>query len=387
MKLRTDDKLYIVELFLLFGICMSIMLQEGPVTSFLFKITFVVVLAAFLLQMYHRQIINELHLLAIATIVLTFLHVAMQSENNSFSYYKKFIIFSSTVMMIPIAEGMTVKRWQVKWILGLNICIALMYPVMYWIVGVGGYLGRYLTMQFTNPNLTAMYLMHSLLYSVLAFYYFRHWLLRGLLLVPIGAIAWLNYQTGARSTLVSLSAFAFFVFFNLILKKNVKISKTASRLFLWLPLIVSVGYMVLNYNGMLEQVLEFLDGGEGKRVGSRVDVWETALEAYFSHPILGDYHGISLGSGMSQLHNTHLDTLASYGTVPFLMFMALLTRGVNKIMPLTITNFSRLSLFAFYTVIIQGTFEAALVAGGVGLYILSFGFLIIAKCNENDETR
>ena len=45
------------------------------------------------------------------------------------------------------------------------------------------------------------------------------------------------------------------------------------------------------------------------------------------------------------------------------------------------------SLFAFYAIIIMGTFEAALVSGGLGMDILSSGFLILARHEEGNSVR
>ena len=388
LKLRTDDKLYIVEMLLLFGICLNTLLHQSDVVSTLFKWTFVVLLIAFLLQIYHKQIVNELHLLAVATILLSFLHVAIRTDVNTFAYYKKFVMFSCTVLMLPFVDGIRVKRSLVNWILAINLGIALLYPVFYWGYGIRGWHGRYITLYFSNPNLTAMYLMHSLLYGSIAFYYFKHWLMKLLILPLIGALLWLDYLTGARSTYVAIAAFAGFSFANTVLKKDIRISPEISAVLLWMPLILAVSYLIIHKSGLLDRFFAFMDIGEGKSLTSRVSIWNRAIENFVDHPIMGAYYEISYGTGVSQLHNTHLDTLASYGMVPFLLFIFSMQRTVKKILPTATTSFARMALFAFFAAIIQGTFEAALVAGsGVGLYIMSFGFLLLAKYNEQQDEK
>jgi len=77
---------------------------------------------------------------------------------------------------------------------------------------------------------------------------------------------------------------------------------------------------------------------------------------------------------------------ASYDEVPHVPFIALLCQAVLRVLPKTTTNCSRMSLFTFSTILTQGTFETALVSGGgCGLYIMSFGFLLLAKYNEENR--
>ena len=142
-------------------------------------------------------------------------------------------------------------------------------------------------------------------------------------------------------------------------------------------------YLYLSKIQFLDNFFDFLDLGEGKAVSSREMIWEFGLKYFYDHPLLGSYYHISKGSGISQLHNTHLDILVSYGLVPALFFIALLYRALERILANSPTKLSNISIFAFFAIIIQGSFEAALVSGGVGLYILSFGFLLIACCSNN----
>jgi O-antigen ligase len=195
-------------------------------------------------------------------------------------------------------------------------------------------------------------------------------------------LLWFDYQTSARSTFVALFVFAVFALFDAVHKKNICISPNVSWFVLWSPLLLALGYLLLFETGFVEKYFSFMDFGEGKALDARLEIWGRALKAFSEHPLLGAYYEISDGTGMSQLHNTHLDTLVSYGLLPFVLFMTLICRGVRKILPYADTSLSKISLFAFYTIILQGTFEAALVSGGVGLYIMSFGFLLLAKYRD-----
>lgn len=383
IKIKTDAKLYILEIILLFGICLFTMLQYSNIVSLLFHLTFFVLVFGLVIQLYNKPWLNSLHVLAAIIIIIAFLHVAIQAGTWSFSYYKKLIIFSCSVLMMPFLECIEVNKKLVNWILNVNIILSIAYIIHYFFGSNIGYIGRYLTFHYTNPNLTAMFLFHSFLYCAIALYYRKKIYLRILLLIVASMMLYFILKTTARSCFVAIAFFMIFVFLNIVLKKDIRFSKSISLLIILLPLLIAVVYMIVVDSGILESVLSFLDLGEGKTLNSRVSEWTIGFNAFFNHPILGDYYGISNGLGMSQKHNTHVDILASYGLVPFVLFIALLYKTVKKVLPTATTNFSRMSLYAFFAVLIQGSFEAALVSGGVGLYIMSFGFLILAKYNEN----
>ena len=77
--------------------------------------------------------------------------------------------------------------------------------------------------------------------------------------------------------------------------------------------------------------------------------------------------------------NTHLDVLASYGIVVFILFMSFLRKiGVYTS---SVSNSSQnfIALAGFFACIIAGSGEAALVSGGTGIYILIGGLLLFAR--------
>lgn len=382
-KLRLDDKMYIFELFLLFGICLFTMLQNTAMVSGLFQLTFYLLVLIMLMQLWISPRLNKLHLLAFVTIILSFLHVTIQADVLSFGYYKKMIMFSCTVLMLPIVNGTNVPKRMVNWMLGINLLIASLYAFMYFVVGIRGHVDVYLTLNFSNPNATAMFLLHSILYCAIAFYYFRQWFLRVLSVVLFVALMFINEKTGSRSTYLAMAAFGAFALVNIVLKKRIQISKKISFVLVLLPLIIAIVYLVAFQTGLIERFFSFMVK-RGKTLDARVQVWQEALTYFAGSPIIGAYNTMSGGTGMSQMHNTHLDVLASYGAVPFALFIAILHQGVGMVLPKANTNFARMCMFAFYAILLQGSFEAALVSGGTGLYILSFGFLLLAKYNVGD---
>lgn len=383
-KLRTDERMYILELILLFGICMFTMLQRAYLVSDLFQLTFILLVLIVALQLWAKPRLNKLHILAFFTIAIAFIHVSIEANSISFNYYKKLIMFACTILMIPFVESTFVTKRLVNWVLGINLTIAFLYVFMYWGMGVRGYQDIYLTLNFSNPNATAMFLLHSILYCAIAFYYFRHWFPKLASLVLFIFLMILNQKTGSRSTYLAMVGFGVLAVINIVLKKEVKISRGISFVLVLSPLLVAITYLLAYRSGLIERFFSFMVS-RGKTLDARVGIWENALRHYADSPIIGSYNAASGGTGMSQMHNTHLDVLASYGTVPFCLFVTILHQGVSLVLPKATTNFSRMCMFAFYAILLQGSFEAALVSGGTGLYVLSFGFLLLAKYNADES--
>lgn len=382
-RLRLDDKMYILELLLLFGICLFNMLQRTATVSDLFQLTFFLLVLIVCMQLWMKPQLNKLHLMVFMTIAIAFVHVTIEANDISFAYYRKLIMFACTLMMLPYVNGADVSKRMVDWVLGINLAIAFLFVFMYYVAGVRGYQDVYLTLNFSNPNTTAMFLLHSILYCVIAFYYFRHWFLRILTVILFVALMVINEKTGSRSTYVAMAGFGIFTVINVVLKKEVRISKGISFVLILLPFFISVAYLAAYQSGLIERLFSFMIK-RGKGLDARVQVWQEALSYFAKSPIIGAYNTMSGGTGMSQMHNTHLDVLASYGLVPFVMFIVVLHQGVSMVLPKARTNFARMCLFAFYAILLQGSFEAALVSGSTGLYILSFGFLLLAKYNGGE---
>ena len=387
MKIKSDAWLYLLEIVLLFGICLFMMLEQGSTVSLLFHITFFVLLFGLFTQLYRNPWMHLLHVLAVVIIVISFLHVAGQAGAWNFNYFRKLIMFSCTVLMFPFVSALEVNEKMVRWILILNLGIAALYTVMYLLLPDRGYLQKWLTFHFSNPNATAMFLMHSILYCAISLYYFKGKFARLLIAALAASLIYYVYETEARSCYVALAFFAVLVLVYVWRKVRYRSWRPLILIVTVLPLVIVGTYFFLIQNDFLESVFSFLDFGAGKNLLSRVEIWQDALDHIQRHPILGDYYGLGGADGVSQVHNTHLDVWASYGIVPLVLFLILLYKGTVQIAGRVKSSFSKIALFAFFAVIVQGSFEAALVSGGTGLYIMSFGFLVLAKCERTDNSK
>ncbi len=136
-------------------------------------------------------------------------------------------------------------------------------------------------------------------------------------------------------------------------------------------------YILLSDNSMLNSALSFLIS-EGKLLNSRMAIWESAMKYFYQSPLIGCYYEISGGTGSSQLHNTHLDILVSYGLPVFFGTCLLLYRWLFR----RDRKYSRTSyiyLISFCCVLFLGMGEAALFSGGLGIYIFGGMYLLFSQ--------
>ncbi len=152
------------------------------------------------------------------------------------------------------------------------------------------------------------------------------------------------------------------------------------------PLIFAIVYLVIINNSEIRGYLEFAES-EGKTLTSRVAIWERAIDIIKDNLILGNYNKATDGTGMGQLHNIHLDTLAAYGIPTFITMIIFLNKIVNTIGENIKEKYQLTGVYAFYAVIIAATFEAALFSGSQGVYVFSGVFLMIAKYDRDSTAK
>jgi len=375
-KINSGFALYMCMLLSVFGIVLFTITKQSGLVSLLFYGTFLLLLLGIVQQVVNTSRISFLYLLGIACIFFAFIHVYAQTQDLSFEHFKKLIIFFCSVLFIPFVHKISVDKRVVDWILIINIFIGLLY-VLFYALGVRDTIGGGLTFGFPNPNQTGMFIAHSVLYSLLSFVYFEKYLVKGLLLLLSVALIVLDYLTLARSSLIAIAFFCIPLVLVVFFKKRYVPGRLVSFLLLISPLLIAGVYMWMADNDLLSW-LDFMSLSEGKTGTTRVGIWTDAFQIIKEHFWFGKY------TGMDQLHNTHLDTLATYGFLPFVFFMALLTVGARSLLHKEHSLFSSLALWAFYAVIVMGAFEGSLVTGGVGLHILSFGFLLLAGHKEQE---
>lgn len=365
---------------LMLGIVFTILTARPSLSSLLFTGTFLVMLAMLLDFCLCRGRIN---LIFVVFAVLCTINVTVTTWNFSFGYFKKLIMFMCTMIFFYIISAVKVNKATVKIVMIVNLLLAALYPVAYRFLGANVSWSDSLTLNFANPNFAGLYLLQSCLYCILGFFYFKSPVIKVFCVGLEVFLVSLLLATRTRSCQIALACFLLLVVCNLLFFNKIKIGKVMSWILLIAPIIIMVIYLYMSETGAI-RIFAFMEE-PGKSLDSRESSWKRFLEIYKDNIFLGKYYEISGGTGQSQLLNTHLDVLVSYGIVPFALFIYLLCSFVEKIRKGANTVFQKNALIAFYATIIMGAFEAALVSGGLGLYLLVGGFLILAKYDPSSE--
>lgn len=242
--------------------------------------------------------------------------------------------------------------------------------------------GGGITLGFSNPNFTGMWLLHLAIYTLLFIIdQKKRPIIRLFSVALFAALNWLIFQTKARSCLIGLFFFVCICLIGKIFKKYIAQKPVFILLVVTVPILLVAVYRYLLNAWWFQRIFSFLVS-DGKGLDSRLAVWNPALESLKTHLILGNYSGISHGTGASQLHNTHLDVICSYGVIPFILFLYMIYSVCRKAAAQPMNGFNYYALCGFMSVIVMGSFEAAVVAGAMGMNILTAGLMILANARK-----
>lgn len=322
----------------------------------------------------------------IAVCTFNVIQNALSSGGNvSFDYMKKLFMFSAFVLTMHYAcsDGDSLDKKSITLIKLIPLFGAIELIISFFFLGNTETLADAITLGHSNPNSAGMWVFHFILYAIILLLdnkeHKHKWWMRILLISVIGLLSWLLYLTETRSCFFALAAFLLLLvlgFFNIRIPPWLCIFIAAS------PLIIMVVYLNYVHTDWVSNTFSFMVS-EGKSLTSRVWIWSRSLGFFYRHPLSGGYYGISGGSGQSQLHNTHIDILCSYGIIPLVLFVAFLTQTLQKILKKAGSLKQYAAFSAFCSIIIMGSFEAAVVSGAMGMNLLSVGLIGLTICSPD----
>lgn len=372
MKLCADRLLIRLQCLTLAGIIVMQALGKEAVASRLFTLTFVFTFALWLVRLAGG--LSKQSLLAIMLLIASGISVSANALLSgtvvSFSYMKKLIMFWSTLVCFAAVCEYRPTEKDIRFVFQWNAFLACFLTAMYFagkpqMYLLGGRVSAYLTFRFTNPNLAGVFLaaicMIEAIHAAAAEKYrtkLSHFLLAGMM-------AFFAFQTQSRNA--QLLLLFFFLFF------TGKRSQMNGRMAAWivmLPFLFALGYLLLVYTPAAQMLFSFLIG-EGKDLDSRVKIWQFALNAFSASPFFGAYSEISGGTGTSQMHNSHLDILASYGAPVFGLFCVFLVSVLRDNGARKTGCLSSLCRIGFSALLLSGIGEAMLFSGGMGIYLFA----------------
>lgn len=355
--------------------------------SMLFAGSFLLVVAYIVFNYKKVSIRIDVLLLIVLCFFNIVLGALLEYGTISFNYLKKAIMFLVFIILLNFVnnESFNLTKSEYYLISLLPIAVGIYMVISYYILGNRVALNETaITLGFENPNFTGMWLFHFLLYGILfVIGTFKENKLCVLIIPFLVMIFILLWKTETRSCIIGL------VFFFLLLLIGI-FKKRWNKLFLIFiavfPLLYAIIYMNIINTDFIQEKFAFMVS-EGKSLTSRVEIWQYAFDHYKQHPIIGSYYGVSGGHGLSQMHNTHVDVLTSYGILPFVLFVNNLYSNMKSINQQIMSYYQYACFSAFCSVVIVGSFEAAVVAGSMGLNLLTVGFFTLTFYKSNGFQR
>ena len=371
------DFLVRVECITVFAIYLFTILKQDTVVSMSIALNFLIITGMTAMSFFGRGE-TKIFFIWFFTLGISLLAVFLTGYSIGFNYLKKWLMFASTVNMFFWVSNSEINEKMIKDLKKTVIIIALMFVFAY-ITGRTGVSNSYqgaVTFNFTNPNLTAISILPICFYMIIMASENKA-KLRGVLYLGLGIVlAWFVWQTTARACMLSI---IIFFIFSVFVKRYNRILTFFVVIF---PLVFAILYMRL-IDTEFVQWFEFLES-EGKSLNSRERIWTYVFAIIESNPIFGNYYIATGGSGLSNLHNIHLDTIASYGSIAFAFTVWIMVAVLNKIGE-GLQKWGMVEVLAFYSVILSGTFEATLFSGSQGVYFLVGGFLMMAKYHKKQN--
>ena len=373
-----------LELLLADIICIANIFERDSIISGVFLLTFFVLIILIIKDIRGGRIKADYALLLVLSVINVVLNALLSPiAQVNFNYFKKLIMFISAIAFFHILDSNEIEGIEQKVALRFGLAITFIFPIAYFALNIRTLLGRYLTMGFTNPNFTAIWILHGFLFAAVAFFKSERTRIKALLAIVGIALLYIATLTLNRAIWVSIVMFALLVLLG-ITKKFIGLNKTIITILVIIPIAFVVVYHSLLSNSLFRQTFSFMVS-EGKGLASRMFMWDFAAEKLRRGWMIGDYSGISYGTGVSQMHNTHLDVLCSYGIVPFVLFIIIMRRIIISVSTNVKTFSQHVSLCAFLSIILFGIFEASLFSGCTGLNYLTGVFLMLSKESRRRE--
>lgn len=310
----------------------------------------------------------------------------------SFVYFKKVIIFSTTVLLLSITGKVSADKGIRKYLVAVYTVLSLLLVALYFVFGNAlyshdGIQTVFLYFNFTNPNLAGLFLAVFAMQQFVEVFGQKGLVRRALHMVLAGFMMYFVFKTQSRTALLILAVFILFCFcINRKRYVRCSFSPVTTAILVLIPIVFILFYFLVLDSEFVNSLMQTLSlVSEGKQLDSRYHVWKEGLEMFLQSPLFGAYYQISYGTGTSQMHNTHLDILCSYGIATFLMVLVFLHRLIYNGGREYASRKQFAYMVAFAFVILLGMGEATLFAGGLGFYLLAGGLVLIANSEVPEE--
>lgn len=376
------NRLWRINIVFCTGIAVTTLYEMPGITSMLFYASFVITAVCMWLCCSGKIIQYLAGTVYVLIFIILFGIISVVQGNLSFNYLKKFIIYIITLASFFISVRMNVQKGTVKTLLVSNVIVSVLYVVR--AQADGAYIQETLWLFFSNPNFAGMWLFMSLMLLLVTVLFTSKKLIKCALVALAIYLGYLCFQTGARNIWFSIG-YAAVLSVVCLLSKTTKFKKWFIFVTDMFPLIFAFGYMYLIGNNLMTEGITDTLASDGKPITSRYVIWKEALGHIRQWPVFGGYAYIQGGAGSFQLHNTHIDMWAAYGTVGLSLFITYIYRITKEVNDYCSTKGGMFALAGFMCMTLMGSAEASLYATGMGMYIYVSSFLLLAKYMNQEK--
>jgi hypothetical protein len=304
----------------------------------------------------------------------------------SFDYFKKIIFFFTSIIFFELSSRIRISSKTAGRILKIILALTVFLLLDYFLLDNRTMLGRYLTLGFSNPNFTAMWLMHLELFLAYCFVSFDSILLKTGCVASFAIFIRIILYTQNRSTLFVLAVFAVLLILGIV-RKHFYFHKVTLLLVVLAPFLVYLLYQTIVSNAAVNRLFAFAVS-VGKGLNSRMTIWNYATRLLTKNGwLFGDYASLHFNNetGMLQMHNSNVDILVSYGILPFILFLKLHYDILIRMDRETKTLSQYVAFCGFLSVMLLGIFEAGIYSGCTGLNFLSGALLLLVPFEDSGE--
>ena len=387
MELKRIDAFFLKALFLVVaGIIITQVLERDSVSSILFLLTFPLTIVLWIRSI--RQTFSATDMIVVIACVLAILSVLLNASKVSaamdFEYLKKLIMFVMTLLFFQTAYRLRIHEGMRHFIRHVVDLLVLFLILMYFLQTrrmhmLNGRQTIYLTFNFSNPNMTALFLTCLYMLKMHRLFEGGRWYVKLVNILQQILLAWFILTTQSRNCLLVMVIYTVLLIWLMFRsRKKLWVTKGWTVLFVTSPALLVAAYMLLVNSTWIKETFSFL-AGEGKSLDSRVRVWSAALEELGKSPVIGAYNEISAGTGHSQMHNTHLDIAVSYGVPVLVLVCILLGKYLHQRGRVYQNKRSYIYILGFACAILMGMGEATVFSGGLGIYVFAGTFLLLSN--------
>lgn len=384
-KFKQVEPLMFKSIYVLFVFMMLVqMLNVHSLTSLFLYPTLLLTVGLWGIQL--SKSIDKTDIIIMLIIVISFVNVLINGILNeaviSISYIKKTLLFDIVCIYLQVMNRKRCNLEDKLYIYFTFDSISFLFLVAYFLQGrfkyfINGKISNYLSFLFSNPNLVAMILLGLFIFQTINLLKETNKNQR----IYRGIMSFLLFlfimETKARNT--QLVMIGYLIVYSVINFTDIKFKfdKWLSLGVAIFPLIFFSIYMLVIDSPIIKGLFGFMED-VGKGLNSRLKIWVPGFEGFIQSPIIGNYYGISNGTGASHLHNSHLDIMASFGIIVLILVCIYLYLLVWQKGRRYSSRENQSYMLGFCSMLLLGMGETGLFSGALATFVLMSSFLVLS---------